>query len=511
MLHFTSTKTSATTHINMDNELIITENARPVCHKALPTLDPSICPKSTGSILLFYQYIEPEWTKAQHKSALKKVIEIGTKFNITGRGRVAREGLNCTLTGKPNDLRSFCYGLREWDDVFNETDFKITDGVPLDKMFKSLSIRKTNELVAYGLVGEKAPSLKQFGGTHLEADEYHEAMKDPEAVIIDVRNAYESAIGHFQPPETGAKLIDPKMRNSIEFPKWLNSEETKKQLEGKKVLMYCTGGIRCERATALLNQMTAVSDDLNLKGVYHCRGGIERYVKTYQEGGGYWKGKNYLFDRRMEQTPQIKDSEKVENEIDSKCCLCRAKWTVYRGQFKCHSTLCGVPVIVCDSCARIATAKPHSLKCELCQTGYRAPTEAPDLIEMKRKADKMLSSTCTNSDAGKKMKSCYNDRIFLSRLPLTATFTKVKEALGPEGVVNLKWLTDKSNGGFYGSAIVLLSTPETTQNIIQKASAKSAGIKVDRKKIKVKELFVKDDQGMFHGLEQKEFPPIGTC
>jgi rhodanese-related sulfurtransferase len=70
-----------------------------------------------------------------------------------------------------------------------------------------------------------------------EADEYHEAMKDPEAVIIDVRNAYESAIGHFQPPESGAKLIDPKMRNSIEFPKWLNSEETKKQLEGKKVLV----------------------------------------------------------------------------------------------------------------------------------------------------------------------------------------------------------------------------------------------------------------------------------
>jgi predicted sulfurtransferase len=139
----------------MDHEVIITENARPVCHKPLPTLDPSICPTSSGSILLFYQYVEPEWTKTQHKSALKKVIEIGTKFNITGRGRVAREGLNCTLTGKPNDLRSFCYGLREWDDVFNETDFKITDGLPLDKMFKSLSIRKTNELVAYGLVGGK--------------------------------------------------------------------------------------------------------------------------------------------------------------------------------------------------------------------------------------------------------------------------------------------------------------------------------------------------------------------
>lgn len=64
--------------------------------------------------------------------------------------------MNCTLTGKPNDIRSFCYALREWCDIFDETDFKITDGVCLDKMFKSLSIRKTNELVAYGLVGGKS-------------------------------------------------------------------------------------------------------------------------------------------------------------------------------------------------------------------------------------------------------------------------------------------------------------------------------------------------------------------
>lgn len=66
---------------------------------------------------------------------------------------MAQEGLNCTLTGKPNDIRSFCYGLRDWDELFNETDFKITDGVATDKLFKSLSIRKTNELVAYGLAG----------------------------------------------------------------------------------------------------------------------------------------------------------------------------------------------------------------------------------------------------------------------------------------------------------------------------------------------------------------------
>jgi predicted sulfurtransferase len=98
---------------------------------------------------------DPVWTKAEHKAALKKVIEIGTKYNVNGRGRVAQEGVNCTLTGTPNDIRSFCHGLREWKDVFNETDFKITDGIPTDKLFKSLSIRKANELVAYGLAGGK--------------------------------------------------------------------------------------------------------------------------------------------------------------------------------------------------------------------------------------------------------------------------------------------------------------------------------------------------------------------
>lgn len=146
----------------MDHEeIVVPENAKAVCGKELPPVNPEHT--ADGSILLFYQYIEdPIWSKAEHKAALKKVIEIGTKYNITGRGRVAREGLNCTLTGKPHDIRSFCYGLREWNDVFNETDFKITDGVAADKMFKSLSIRKTNELVAYGLAGGKCLSGCKF-------------------------------------------------------------------------------------------------------------------------------------------------------------------------------------------------------------------------------------------------------------------------------------------------------------------------------------------------------------
>jgi predicted sulfurtransferase len=67
-------------------------------------------------------------------------------------------------------------------------------------------------------------------------------------------------------------------------------------------MMYCTGGIRCERATALLSQMERAEDDLQTNGIYHVRGGIDRYLKTFPEGG-YWKGRNYLFDLRGEQKP----------------------------------------------------------------------------------------------------------------------------------------------------------------------------------------------------------------
>ena len=111
---------------------------------------------------------------------------------------------------------------------------------------------------------------------HLEADAYHEMMKDPSAVVIDVRNHYESVIGHFKPPPGGATFLDPKMRNSRDFPKWLAQDKVQEQLKGKKVMMFCTGGIRCERFSALLTQVKNENPDFQTEGEFMVRGGIER-------------------------------------------------------------------------------------------------------------------------------------------------------------------------------------------------------------------------------------------
>ncbi|OEU11680.1 hypothetical protein FRACYDRAFT_137966, partial [Fragilariopsis cylindrus CCMP1102] len=349
-----------------------------------------------ASIVLFYQYKEPVWTSREFPKALKLFLSIGRKYEITGRGRIAPEGVNCTLTAPTSKLiRLFCQSLRDdWNigsldgndssndttKLFHDTDFKITDGLPQSQKFKSLSVRKVEELVAYGLEGEKAPSITKFGGTHLTAVDYHKALRDPHTVVIDVRNNYETQIGTIQPPPGGATLLDPKLRNSREWPKWLASKETQQQLNGKKILTFCTGGIRCERATALINQISIDSSSTSStatpfqpNGVYHMRGGIERYLKTYPQGG-YWSGKNYLFDKRMEQVPEFKDSIQIENEVTSKlqakCCVCRKPWTSYRNQYKCHQIQCGVPVLVCDVChnnSKSSENQKKQLKCELCR------------------------------------------------------------------------------------------------------------------------------------------------
>ena len=285
--------------------------------------------------------------------------------------------------------------------------------------------------------------------------------------------------------------------------------------------MYCTGGIRCERATALLNQMSTVNEELKPKGVYHCRGGIERYVKTFPNGG-YWNGKNYLFDKRFEQVPDIKDGGEVENDIHARCCLCQTKWTVYRGQFKCSRSFCGVPVIVCQSCTTSATERPATLVCELCKEGYRAPNQVPDLVAMKRKAEQIIGDGPATNDPtqpivskkqqllAKRPKVYYNDRLFLRRVPLTASFTKIKGALGANKVKCLVWLTDKESGGFYGSCVVLTSSAADMKQILEKSTSK-LGIKIDKKRIKVAEMFRKEDEDKspFTNLVQKEFPPIG--
>jgi len=264
---------------------------------------------------------------------------------------------------------------------FCNTEFKLTTDLPLAQKFGELKVLKVVEIVRYGLEGQKAPPIQQYSGVHLEPKHYHKKLAESNTVIIDVRNHYEAAIGRFVPPTKensggekdatttrteGPKWIDPKMRKSTEFPAWLDKEETKQMMKGKQVLMYCTGGIRCERASALLKYKMETDEtvkDLGIKGVFQLQGGIDKYFKEFPDGG-YWQGKNYVFDKRFAHAPPKIDGElhgrvgDKEEEHDSKvstntsamgrCESCYKPWDMYRGKRRCPT--CGVPSLICKDC-----------------------------------------------------------------------------------------------------------------------------------------------------------------
>jgi predicted sulfurtransferase len=152
------------------------------------------------------------------------------------------------------------------------------------------------------------------------------------------------------------EVLDPKMRRSTEFPQWVDKNIEK--LKGKKVLMYCTGGIRCERASAFLKER-------GLTDVNQCEGGIHKYLEEFEEDGGYWVGANYTFDKRFSHGAKNK-------EVISKCVICSQPWERYAARRKCK--WCKMEIIVCRTCDRGDKAKgdkkvpipKDKLVCPLC-------------------------------------------------------------------------------------------------------------------------------------------------
>ncbi|KAH8050341.1 hypothetical protein JL721_11425 [Aureococcus anophagefferens] len=138
--------------------------ARSSAHRALPPAE------DPGAVSLFYAYREPAWTDAEHKKALAEVLAIGARHKITGRGRCAPEGLNCTLTGRGGDVRKFCASLRAWDGALFGPGLQGHRRPEENQRFKALTIRKTEELVGYGLANDRAPKLATNSARHLEAD-----------------------------------------------------------------------------------------------------------------------------------------------------------------------------------------------------------------------------------------------------------------------------------------------------------------------------------------------------
>ena len=222
------------------------------------------------SVLLYYLYtpIEnaEEVREAQHLFCLEN--------NLLGRIIVAPEGLNGTISGLTEDCEKYMAWVKS-DPRFANVDFKVEKHQK--HAFQKLYVRVKKEIVH----SELPVNPLEKTGKHLEPEEFKNMLNDPNVVLVDMRSNYEHSVGRFK----GAVTFD--MENLRDLPEHINEIE---HLKGKKIITYCTGGIKCEKASAyLLSQ--------GFEDVYQLHGGIIKY--GLEAGGENFDGKCYVFDNRL--------------------------------------------------------------------------------------------------------------------------------------------------------------------------------------------------------------------
>ena len=244
-------------------------------------------------------------------------------LGVLGRIYLAKEGINAQLSLPTEKFDLFKEQLYA-DKRFTDVPFKIAvedDG----KSFYKLAIKVRDKIVAYGLDDGNFDVTNV--GKHLSAKEFNEALEMPETIVVDMRNHYESEVGHFE----GAICPDADTFRD-ELPMVLNMLEDKKD---KKLLLYCTGGIRCEKASAYFKHH-------GFEDVNQLHGGIIDYARQIKEQGleTKFKGKNFVFDERL--------GERISEEIISKCHQCGEPCDDHTNcaNFECHLLF-----IQCKKCA----------------------------------------------------------------------------------------------------------------------------------------------------------------
>ena len=295
---------------------------------------------------------EKRFTLSFYKYELIKNLEIFRNFlfvqfnsiDVLGRIYIANEGINAQLSLPAKNI----YLLKKvLDEISFLKNVRLNIAIEHDnESFLKLKIKIRDKIVADGL-GNDEYNLKN-NGIHVNASEFNELLNDKNTIAIDMRNHYESEIGHFE----GANLPDvDTFRESLPI---INKKYSKHKKD-KKILMYCTGGIRCEKASAYLMQN-------GYEKVYQLEGGIIEYTRQVksQDIQNKFIGKNFVFDNRR--------SERISQKIISKCHQCGSKCDDH---VNCNNEACHLLFIQCEKC-RIKYNGCCSTDCEEI---YRLPVD----------------------------------------------------------------------------------------------------------------------------------------
>lgn len=228
-------------------------------------------------VAALYQFIEVDDIAGWQE----KLKDICTSCHLMGTLLIAKEGLNGTLSGRYDDMRRFLHWL-ETKTIFTglELKFAVHEELPFHRM----KVRLKREIVTMG-TPDISPTKQ--AGTYIAPKDWNALISDPDVMVVDTRNDYEVAIGQFQ----GA--VNPYTKTFREFPQWAETLAALPEEERpKKLAMYCTGGIRCEKSTSLMKS-------LGFDEVYHLKGGILQYLEDIEQSQSMWEGECFVFDSRV--------------------------------------------------------------------------------------------------------------------------------------------------------------------------------------------------------------------
>ena len=245
------------------------------------------------------------------------------ELSVLGRIYVAHEGINGQLSVPAKNFEAFKDFL---DGIYFLKDVRLNIAIEHDlKSFLKLKVKVRHKIVADGLNDHTFDVTNK--GVHVNANEFNALIEDPNTVLVDMRNHYESEIGHFK----GAITPDvDTFRDSLD----IIENDLKEHKEDKKLVMYCTGGIRCEKASAYYKHK-------GFKNVFQLEGGIIEYARQVKNQGleNKFIGKNFVFDHRR--------GERISEDIIAKCHQCGAPCDTH---VNCANEACHLLFIQCESC-----------------------------------------------------------------------------------------------------------------------------------------------------------------
>lgn len=243
-------------------------------------------------VMAFYKFVEIE----KHTKLKKPLLEICNENNIKGTILLGREGINGTVSGPRAGIDALINHF-ESDPRFEGLSRKesFTDEYP----FYRMKVKIKQEIVT---LHRPEADPRVCVGTYVKPKDWNALIKDPEVLLVDTRNIYEYDVGTFK----GA--INPLTTNFVEFPEFV--EKTFDPSKHKKVAMFCTGGIRCEKASSYMLQA-------GFENVYHLEGGILQYLEDVPEEESLWVGECFVFDNR------VTVNHKLERGSYDMCRACR--------------------------------------------------------------------------------------------------------------------------------------------------------------------------------------------